>query len=182
MPAGKAPDAEAGQQAAPPVAKSHSPAPAAAIVAEATARTMIRPEQFREMMGLMKEMFSTGAAAQEWLLNGAGTNNPQELLATEADGVLSALLKLKHEMHQPAPLPPAPAEPVCDQPTDEQRQAIRAMTTELYGDRAAEKQADWLRSLGYSSILSCTRLQAAERISFLDSQKHPKSADADIPF
>ena len=158
----------ANQQAAPP--------------AQAQARVMIRPEQFREMMGLMKELFTTGAAAQEWLLNGAGTNNPQELLATEADGVLSALLKLKHERNTPAPLPPAPAEPEGDHITDQQRAAIRDLTTQLYGDGAGDAQAAWLGTLGYGSVRSCTRLQAAERISALDAKAHPKADGGDIPF
>lgn len=171
-PAGK--EVVADQQAAPPAQVQSQPQPQAV--------KPITPEQTREMVGLMRDLFKTGAEAQTWLLEHFDTNNPSLLTETEAMGVLSALLKIKHEVSQPAPLPPPPAEQTDGRATPEQRQAIRELTTTLFGDRAVEEQTNWLRSLGYSSVQSCTQLEAAERIAFLDGQMHPKSADADIPF
>lgn len=164
------------------------PAPAAAPAAPAAPlqqKPMVTAEQMREMITLMRELFTTGDKAQTWLLENFNTNSPAELTETEAMGVLSALNLLKHEMTKPA-VPPPGAEPEQQrQPQQEsdgmvqqwQRDKIRELTLAAFGDKASEAQAEWLRSLGYGSAQSLTFRQVADRIAELE-----KLARNAIPF
>lgn len=155
----------------PPSAVTPQPAPAAAPTAPLLQKPMITAEQTREMLSLMRELFSSGAKAQEWLLNGYGMNSPAELTETEAMGVLSALNLLKHELTKPAP-PPAtePEQQESDGMVQQwQREKIRELTLAAFGpEKASERQDDWLHSLGWGSIKSVTFRQAADRIAELE--------------
>lgn len=156
------------------------PAPAAAPAAPLKQKPMVTADQTREMLSLLRELFSSGPKAQTWLLENFNTNSPAELTETEAMGVLSALNLLKHEMTKPA-VPPTGAEPEQQpqpQPQPQQnsvgmvqqwrRDKIKELTLAAFGDKASEAQAEWLRSLGYGSAQSLTSLQAADRIAELE--------------
>jgi len=164
------------------------PAPAAAPAAPLQQKPMVTAEQMREMVALMRELFSSGAKAQEWLLAGYGMSDPKELTETEAMGVLSALNLLKHEMTKPAAPPPAVEPEQQTQPQQEvncmvqqwQRDKIRELTLAAFGDSAGDAQAEWLRSLGYGSAQSLTFRQAADRIA--DLEKIVKSQGQPSPF
>ena len=133
---------------------------------------LITNGQKAEMLGLMRELFASGAAAKEWLLENANTNDPAELLETEAMGVLSKLYTMKHEKMLPPRMPDATPEPgqTAEQQgraTPEQREEIKRLTFQIWGDSAPEMQGDWLQSLGYSSVQSLTWMQAADRLAVL---------------
>ena len=70
--------------------------------------------------------------------------------------------------------------------TQAQRDRIRELTCQVYGDQAGEQQAAWLRSLGYGSAQSLTFSQAADRIHELERLASPASntdeAQDGIPF
>ena len=148
-------------------------------------KVMSTPKQQGEIIGLMKQLFASGKAAQEWLLEHNATNSPAELTDAEADGVLAALLTIKSELNKPTPPPPAsPVDTQADgRASKAQRDRIRELTMQLYGDKAAENQAGWLATLGYQSACSLTPMQAAERIADLERIACPKAPpDAKTPF
>ena len=136
--------------------------------------TMIQPQQSTEMMGLFRELFATGAAASEWLLEKFSTNDPSTLLASEAESVLIELNRMVSEKRQreaaeklhASEQAPVNTEPVVTASKD-QRECIRELTMQIHGDKAMEVQAAWLRSLGYSAALSLSAAQAAQRINEL---------------
>lgn len=144
------------------------------------------PQQ-EEMMGLLKELFSTGTEAVAWLQQQeGGASQPSSLTDLQADSAISLLLKKKADKQlaqaptpTPAPTPVTmPVEsdqqqlPSDGQGTMEQRDQIRELTVQLYGDRAQAIQAIWLQSLGLGSAMALTYQQAADRIAGL----------GDIPF
>jgi hypothetical protein len=166
--AGVAPPATA------PPAPAEQPATATTAATTAAAKVLITNSQKIEMRALMRELFASGVAAKEWLLEAAGTNDPAELLETEAMGVLSKLYALKHARMTPPPLTEPDANTTEKTPeqtgraTAEQREEIKRLTFELYGDGGApEMQGAWLQSLGYSSVQSLTWMQAADRLAVL---------------
>jgi hypothetical protein len=154
------------------------PAPAEAPAAPLKQKPMVTADQTREMLSLLRELFSSGPKAQTWLLENFNTNSPAELTETEAMGVLSALNLLKHEMTKPAVPPPGGEPEQQPQPQPQQnsvgmvqqwqRDKIKELTLAAFGDKASEAQAEWLRSLGYVSAQSLTSLQAADRIADLE--------------
>jgi hypothetical protein len=151
----------------------------------ATPRQPITQGQKTEMLGLMRELFPTGAAACTWLLSTAGVNNPAELTETAAMGVLSALNLLKHQKLTPLPLAPAPLEPEqTGRATQKQRDEIRKLTFQLFGpEKGPREQAAWLQGLGYSSPGSLTWMQAADRLATLRGLLAPLTTpDDEIPF
>lgn len=157
-------------------------------------KIMITSQQMAEMVGtperpgLLRQLFSSGDAASNWLLENYGMSDPRELTETEAMGVLSALNLLKHEMTKPTPPPPAaePEQPPQPQPNGKaqqwQRDRIRELTCALWGDKANEHQAEWLRILGYGSAQSLTFRQAADRVVELERLAGPKEETDSIPF
>lgn len=170
--------------AQPAAAPASTPPQQAAPSAAAVAKVMITNQQTAEMLGLMKELFSSGAKAQEWLLEGYGVNQPGELTSAEADGVLSALNMLKHQMVTPATLPQQ--ETSADgMVTSAQRERIRDLTVAVHKDNAPQAQADWLRSLGLGSAQGLTYPQAADRIAELERMTtggQAEGSDASNPF
>ena len=160
-------------------------------------KPMITSQQIAELVGsaekpgLMRQLFPSGQAAQEWLLENAATNDPAGLTEAEAMGVLSKLNLMKHERTLPTPPPPEP-QPEPDHngngqtPNGKieqwQRDRIRELTIELYADQAAVQQEEWLRSLGYGSAQSLTFLQAADRIAELERLACPRAETESLPF
>jgi len=152
-------------------------------------KPMITSQQMAELVGtaekpgLLRVLFASGAAAQEWLLENAATNSPTELTETEAMGVLSKLNLMRHQQLA-AKAPPPPTEGDSSgvssdgQVQQSQRDRIRELTVQLYGDGAPEQQATWLRSLGYGSAQSLNFAQAADRIAELERLLQPK---AEVP-
>ena len=158
--------------------------------------------QVKEIVGLLRKVFATGAEAKTWLVENAGTDNPQTLTDPQAVDVLIGLNAMAAEAvlpptpapspdpelrgkglpaeTQPQP-PPAefpPAEPAGPSPngqvTQEQRQQIRELTIRTFGEQAKAEQAKWLQSLGLSSVESLTVGEADERLAYLRGD--------DIPF
>ena len=165
----------------PPVAASPAEQPATTKAAKVLATN----SQKTEMLGLMRELFASGAAAKEWLLTEADTSDPAELLETEAMGVLSKLYTLKHAKMTPPPLAEPNANTTEKTPeqtgraTPEQREEIKSLTFKLYGDeKGPAEQGHWLQSLGYSSPQSLTWIQAADRLAVLRRLLNP-IADTD---
>lgn len=148
-------------------------------------KVMSTPKQQADIIGLMKQLFKSGKQAQDWLLEHNSTNSPAELTDAEADGVLAALLTIKSELNKPTPPPPAaPVDAQADgRATKAQRDRIKELTIQVYGDQAAANQAGWLSTMGYQSAQSLTPLQAAERIADLERIACPKApADDNLPF
>lgn len=165
------PAAEQPTATAPPADKPKSP---------------ITSSQKTEMLGLMRELFPTGADAKLWLGQHTGwTNSPDVLTETDAMDVLSALNLMKHAKLTPPPLAPAPAEPEqTGRATQEQRDEIRKLTFQLFGpEKGLKEQAVWLQGLGYSSPASLTSMQAADRLAVLRGLVAPLTTpDDEIPF
>ena len=156
-------------------------------------RPMITTQQIAELVGsaekpgLLRQLFATGDAAQEWLLENAATNDPAGLSEAEAMGVLSKLNLMKHERTMPAPPPPEPQQDQSGQTANGkvqqwQRDRIRELTMQVYGDQAAVQQEEWLRLLGYGSAQSLTFPQAADRIADLERLACPKAETDPLPF
>lgn len=145
-------------------------------------RVMSTAKQQQEIVGLMKQLFKSGKAAQEWLLENNATNTPAELTDAEADGVLAALLTIKSELNKPVPPPPAaPVDAQTDgRATKAQRDRIKELTMQVYPASAEANQAGWLATLGYQSAQSLTPLQAAERIMDLERIACPKVDPRDV--
>ena len=132
------------------------------------------PQKVQQVLGLMRELFATGAAAQEWLMQQEAATNPAQLTDLQADGVLSKLFAMKSARDMPAtPAPTAPEEPVPNngRVTQEQREKIRDLMTAIHGDQAPAEQGRWLQSLGLGSANSLTYHQAAARIVELEAQQ-----------
>jgi hypothetical protein len=135
----------------------------------------------------LRQLFATGDAAQEWLLENAATNDPAGLTEAEAMGVLSKLNLMKHERTMPSPPPPEPQQDQSGQTANGkvqqwQRDRIRELTIQVYGDQAAVQQEEWLRTLGYGSAQSLTFPQAADRIADLERLACPRAETDPLPF
>jgi hypothetical protein len=171
------------QTQAKPVAPA-APQPAASTPVVGPQKPMITGQQLAEMVSLAKSLFSSSDKFAEWLLEGHGTNNPSELTSAEADGVLSSLNMLAHQMKTPAPLPPEVAQQSTadGKVTQEQRDKIRTLTVAMYGDKAPDQQAAWLQSLGLGSAMGLTYPQAAARVVELERLIGPKSDGDGCPF
>lgn len=151
--------------------------------------TMATAIQVSEMISLFKELFPDGKAARAWLLSGAGTDNPQLLTDSEAQGVMSKLFGMKAERQAAANVTPAPtaaAGPTAEKVTVEQRAMIRDMTVRLYGAQAGEENAKFLSLLGIGAAMGLTSTQANARITELERAmmrtNPPPAAGADLPF
>ena len=157
-------------------------------------RPMITAQQLAELVGtaqkpgLLRQLFATGDAAQEWLLENAATNDPAGLTEAEAMGVLSKLNLMKHE--RITQTTPPPANPQPDQSgvsangkvQQWQRDRIRDLTVQIFGDQAPQAQEHWLRTLGYGSAQSLTFPQAADRIADLERLACPRAETEPLPF
>lgn len=142
--------------------------------------------QAKEVMGLLRELFTTGAEAQAWLTS-HGHPNPATLTKDDANGLLADLSKMKYQRQQAAITTPAPAPTNGNgqHATPEQRATIRELTMAIHGEQAPTQQAAWLQSLGYSSPMSLTYAQAQQRILELEAIAQPVAAAAapdEIPF
>jgi hypothetical protein len=148
-------------------------------------KPMSTAKQQADIVGLMKQLFPSGKAAQDWLLEHNSTNTPAELTDAEADGVMAALLTIKGELNKPVPPPPtAPVDSQTDgRATKAQRDRIKELTIQVYPASAEANQAGWLATLGYQSAQSLTPMQAADRIADLERIACPKEPPADgCPF
>jgi len=166
-----------------PTAKAHTAAaestPAATQPQQPAGPTFATTGQQQEMMGLLKELFASGAEAQAWMAAKYGLNNPAGLTTADADGVLAELHKMKAAKTMPPEPSPGEPEPGNDgKVTQGQRDQIRDMTMKLYGDRGPDEQAAWLKTLGFSSAMSCSYPQAAARILELQRLANPAGAAA----
>lgn len=144
----------------------------------------ISPAKVQEIMGLMRELFASGAAASEWLMQEEAVPNPAMLTDLQADGVLSKLYAMKTAKNTPATPAPTPADPPTPNnghATAEQRERIRGLMTARHGDQAPAEQGRWLQSLGLNSANSLTYHQAAARIVELEAQQEA-AAVASAPF
>ena len=159
-------------------------------VAESLPQTKMASEsQQNEMLRLMRELFVTGEDAGRWLQQQEGnTNHPSLLTDPQADGVLSKLNLMKHEKDT-AELPPQPAaegmaipeaagiatsQPEPDRASQDQRDKIKELTVQLYGDDALKQNTLYLQKLGYGSANSLTDNQAISRIAQLKMLLNPK--------
>ena len=157
-------------------------------------RPMITAQQLAELVGtaqkpgLLRQLFATGDAAQEWLLENAATNDPAGLTEAEAMGVLSKLNLMKHERITQTTSPPADPQPdqsgvsANGKVQQWQRDRIRDLTVQVFGDQAPQAQEQWLRSLGYGSAQSLTFPQAADRIADLERLACPRAETEPLPF
>ena len=139
----------------------------------------ITQQQLAEMMGLMRKLFASGAAASQWLTQVAATTDPAVLNESQAVDVLIALNRMAAEASMAAmPAAPGPdagnarsAEPLEPPPTapatPEQRLKIRDLTVRAYTTAAPQRQADWLQMLGHTSADQITWQQAEERTEYL---------------
>ncbi len=152
---------------------------------------MASEEQRQEMMGLMKDLFTRGAEAQEWLQQQTegGISQLSQLTAAQIDRLVLQLVAMKTDKLTAAVTESAPAEPqqqqspVNGQAAREQRDRIRELTVDLYGDSALAEGAKFLQSLGYGSAMSLTAIQAMDRIALLEQLiLNPLVNRHDIPF
>jgi hypothetical protein len=147
----------------------------------------ITTQQATEMVNLLKLLFATGADAGKWLLEKHGTDNPATLTETQAMGVLSDLYAMKAAKQRAEIKTPAAADTSTGHSTDgrrtpEQGKRICELTTTIYGNTAANEQADWLGRIKCSAGPAATFQQAAERIAELEAmlQHVPEDPD-DLP-
>jgi len=171
----------------------------AAVQPEATRTTqpkdttpkMASEARVNECLLQMKNLFATGAEAKAWLQERFGVEHPAMLTDPQSDGALSALLRTQAEkqlatMPEPAPTEPTEKQPLNNDPAaQDQRNRIRELTVELYGDKAPHEQALFLQALGYNTAESLTHLQAIDRIAVLGhllSPKEPTNGGDKIPF
>jgi len=145
-------------------------------------------DQQREIVGLIKSNFPSGGVAKEWLQNqfGGAVDHPCRLSASLA---IEALGKLRTmEVAKPKEQPPEPpvedAEPANDGPiTQAQRDKIRDITLSMYGNESGRDiQDQWLKTMGYSSAMSCTSAQADARIVELTEAATVSAGVDSIPF
>ena len=143
----------------------------------------ITPAQKSEMMGLLKELFATGAEATVWL-QANGSPNPAVMSELDAMGVLSALYKAKAERQLAAVASVTPTEQNLDgRATQAQRDEIKRLTVAVYGEQAVNAQKSWLQSIGVGAVVGVTSPQAEARITQLDqllsaTQNQPGGDDA----
>jgi len=178
------------QAAAAGNADTRSQPPATAPPAEDPQPALASDREQQEIMGLLRELFETGAHACEWFSAQTNVNSPAQLPASEAEDVLSKLLKMKHDKDMAAMpvLPPAekePALPTNGRATQEQRDRIRDLSMKLYSQGAMAENAKFLQSLGYNSANSLSFQQAADRIAALEGMLNPAAQtvkEDEIPF
>jgi hypothetical protein len=150
-------------------------------------------QQAKEMMGLLKELFSSGPEAGKWMTEKHGTADPRTLTETKAMGVLSDLYAMKAAKKQAAIQTPAMETPNGqdtqgpERCTTEQRGKICELTQRIYGEQAEEAQKAWLTKIGCGAPVGLTFQQAQQRIVELDqeaSQMVPAASGTgdDIPF
>jgi len=131
-------------------------------------------------------VFTAGPEAIAWLSENYVVDHPSKLSAIAAIGVLGKLrtMSVSKPQEQP-PEPPVenPTPPIDGAITQAQRIKIQNLTLAIYGDEAAKDQQDtWLKSLGYSSAMSCTSAQADARIAELTEAATVGAGVGDIPF
>jgi hypothetical protein len=192
-----------GQQPTPAPAATATPTPPPAVTSSSPAPASgITQQQLTEMMGLMRKLFASGAAAGQWLFQLVGSNDPTSLSQPAAIDALIVLNRMAAEASMAAmpaaPGPDAgnarvaesPQQPQVQQPqvqqpltppptapaTPEQRLAIRDLTVRAYTAQAPQRQADWLQMLGHTSADQITAQQAEERTEYL------RTILGDIPF
>jgi hypothetical protein len=176
---------------------AETPTATPAVASPSASTPGITQQQLTEMMGLMRKLFASGAAAGQWLFQLVGSNDPTSLSQPAAIDALIALNRMAAEASMAAmpaaPGPDAgnaraaeqPQQPQVQQPlappptapaTPEQRLAIRDLTVRAYTAQAPQRQADWLQMLGHTSADQITRQQAEERTEYL------RTILGDIPF
>lgn len=142
----------------------------------ATQIVPITEQQAKEMLNVMKQLFTTGKDAAAWMQANYQAANPAALTEAQADDAIIRLTKdladkklaaTKAEEQRLLQTQPANHDP-NGPATVEQRARVRDLTIKVYGDKTPDAQREFLQSLGINAAASMTYCQAMNRIAVLE--------------
>jgi hypothetical protein len=136
----------------------------------------ITEQQAKEMLNVMKQLFTTGKDAMGWLQSNYQASDPGRLTTDQAADAIIRLTKdlaekkfaaTKSEEKRLMESQPANHDP-NGPATVEQRARVRDLTIKVYGDKTPDAQREFLQSLGINAAASMTYCQAMNRIAVLE--------------
>jgi hypothetical protein len=159
-----------------PVSAAQPTSVPAATPASPPAPAPITEQQSKEMLSVMKQLFTTGKDAAAWMQSNYQAANPAALTEAQAADAIIRLTKdladkklAVTKAEEQRLLNTQPANPDPNGPaTVEQRTKVRDLTIKVFGDKAPEEQGKFLQSLGINSAASLTYCQAMNRIAVLE--------------